>query len=122
LRHSQRQRAAQVAAQVRQWKAANEEGARSACALRSALPSQVSHEDVTDWPWGGAVRLQYPQICIKGLSQKKTGSTDSPPPPVPPPVLGSLVRSAEGLPSTRNWPFRWHLSPTSPPQVISKAM
>jgi hypothetical protein len=41
---------------------------------------------------------------------------------VGPPVLGSLVWSAEGLPSTRNWPFLWPLSPTSPPQVIPKAM
>jgi hypothetical protein len=42
------------------------------------------------------------------------------PAPLPggPPALGSLVWSAEGLPSTRNWPFRWPLSPTSPPQVI----
>jgi hypothetical protein len=47
----------------------------------------------------------------------------APRPPGAPPVLGSLVRRAEGLlPSTRNWPFRWPLSPTSPPQVIPKAM
>jgi hypothetical protein len=42
------------------------------------------------------------------------------PPAGAPPVLGPLVQSAEGLPSTRNWPFRWPLPlpPTSsPPQV-----
>jgi hypothetical protein len=57
--------------------------------------------------------------------RKKIGSADSPPaaprPPGAPPVLGSLVRrSADGLPSTRNWPFRWPLPPTSPPQVVPK--
>jgi hypothetical protein len=59
----------------------------------------------------------------KGLSQKKIGSADSPPaPPGGPPALGcSLEWRAEGLPSTRNWPFRWPLSPTSPPQVTPKA-
>jgi hypothetical protein len=48
----------------------------------------------------------------------------APGPPGAPPVLGSLVWRAEGLPSTRNWPFRWplSLSPTSPPQVAPKAM
>jgi hypothetical protein len=61
-------------------------------------------------------------VCIKGLSQKQIGSADSPPPPGGPPVLRSLVWCAEGLPSTRNWPFRWSLSPTSPSQVIPKAM
>ena len=37
-----------------------------------------------------------------------------------PPVLSFLVRGAEGLPSTRNWPcaFQWLLPPTSPPQVV----
>jgi hypothetical protein len=60
-------------------------------------------------------------LCIKGLSQKNR-VRGLPAPPGAPPVLGSLVRSAEGLPSMRNWPFRWPLSPTSPPQVIPKAM
>ena len=54
--------------------------------------------------------------------RKKKSGPRTPRPPGGPPVLGSLVRSAEGLPSTRNWPFRWPLSPTSPPQVIPKAM
>jgi hypothetical protein len=36
--------------------------------------------------------------------------------------LGMLARSAEWLPSTRNWPFRWPLPLTSPPQVIPKAI
>jgi hypothetical protein len=49
--------------------------------------------------------------------RKKKAGPRTPRPPGAPPVLGSLVCSAEGLPSTRNWPFRWPLSPTSPPQV-----
>jgi hypothetical protein len=57
----------------------------------------------------------------RDFRKNKTGSADSPPPRSPP-VLGSLVWRAQGLPSTRNWPFRWPLSPTSPPQVIPKAM
>jgi hypothetical protein len=36
--------------------------------------------------------------------------------------LSSELAEGEGLPSTRNWPFRWPLSPTSPSQVMSKAM
>jgi hypothetical protein len=38
-----------------------------------------------------------------------------PAPPGGPPFLGMLARSAEGLPSTRNWSFRWPLPLTSPP-------
>jgi hypothetical protein len=58
----------------------------------------------------------------RDFRKKKIGPADFPGPPGGPPVLGSLVRRAEGLPSTRNWPFRWPLPPTSPPQVIPKAM
>jgi hypothetical protein len=55
--------------------------------------------------------------------RKKKSDPRTPRPPGGPPVMGSLVRRAEGLPSTRNWPFRWlPLPPTSPPQVIPKAM
>jgi hypothetical protein len=58
----------------------------------------------------------------RDFRQKKSGLR-TPRPPGGPPVLGSLVwRAEEGLPSTRNWPFRWPLPPTSPPQVIPKAM
>jgi hypothetical protein len=60
------------------------------------------------------------QVQGRGFRKNKTGSADPPPPPGGPPVLGSLVWSAEGLPSTRNLPFRWPLPPTSPPQVIPK--
>jgi hypothetical protein len=84
---------------------------------------------VADWPLalgaGGpqaGFSTPSPQVCTKGLSPKKNRFRGLPAPPGGPPVLGSLVRSAEGLPSTRNWPFRWPLSPTSPPQVIPKAM
>jgi hypothetical protein len=58
----------------------------------------------------------------EGTFAKKNRVRGLPALPGGPPVLGSLVWRAEGLPSTRNWPFRWPLSPTSPPQVIPKAM
>jgi hypothetical protein len=65
-------------------------------------------------PQAGFSALRYVSM---GFRTQKNGPADSPPPPVAgaPPVLGSLVRSAEGLPSTRNWPFRWPLPPTSRP-------
>jgi hypothetical protein len=99
---------------------------------------------VLDVPRGGRLRLLFtihssvpcalrPQVCIKyqvsreGLSQKTKRHADSPPLRCGPPVLGLgfLVRSAEGLPSTRNWPCGPSvapLPPASPPQVIPKAM
>jgi hypothetical protein len=64
---------------------------------------------------GFSFRILRSQICTActkdegAFAKKKIGPADSP-------VLGPLVRRAEGLPSTRNWPFRWPLSPTSPPQ------
>ena len=57
----------------------------------------------------------------QGTFAKKNRIRGLPAPPSGPPVLSFLVRSAEGLSSTHNWPFRWPLSPT-PPQVIPKAM
>ena len=63
-----------------------------------------------------------PSDMYEGTFAKKNRVRGLPAPPGGPPVLGSLVWRAEGLPSTRNWPFRWPLSPTSPPQVIPKAM
>jgi hypothetical protein len=56
--------------------------------------------------------------------RKKKWVRGLPAPPGGSPVLGPgfLSAGAEGLPSTRNWPFRWPLSRTSPPQVIPKAM
>jgi hypothetical protein len=80
----------------------------------------------TDWPL--ALRAHRPQAGFstpryvsRGFrnKNKKSGPRT---PPSGLPVLASLVRSAEGLPSTRNWPFRWPLPPTSPHQVIPKAM
>jgi hypothetical protein len=80
---------------------------------------------VIDWHWVPTahrpVSVTQCSCVSMGFRSKKSGPR-VPRPPGATPVLGSLVRSAEGLPSTRNWPFRWPLPPTSPPQVISKAM
>jgi hypothetical protein len=71
-------------------------------------------------PGGPKPSFSTPRYISRGFRKNKSGP---PRPPGGPPVPGSLVRSAEGrLPSTRNWPFRWPLSSTSPPQVIPKAM
>jgi hypothetical protein len=72
-------------------------------------------------PGGPQSGFSTPRYISRGFRKKKSGPR-TPRPPGGPPALGSLVWSAEGLPSTRNWPFRWPLSPTSPPQVIPKAM
>jgi hypothetical protein len=58
----------------------------------------------------------------QGAFAKQKSGPRTPHHPGAPPVLGSLMWSAEGLPSWRNWPFRWPLPPTNPPQVIPKAM
>jgi hypothetical protein len=68
---------------------------------------------------GACSPVLVPSDMYEGTFAKKSGPSR---PPGGPPVLDSLVWSAEGLPSTSNWPFRWPLSPTSPPQVIPKAM
>jgi hypothetical protein len=80
-------------------------------------------------PGGPQASFGIPRYVSRDFrNNNKNRSADSPPPPVPPPVpgappvLGPLVWSAEGLPSTRNWPFRCPLPPPSPPQVIPKAM
>jgi hypothetical protein len=57
--------------------------------------------------------VSVPSGMYQGAFAKKNGSADSPPPWWRPPVLGFLVRSAEGLPSTRNWPSRWPLLPAT---------
>jgi hypothetical protein len=52
----------------------------------------------------------------EGTFAKKNRVRGLPAPPGAPPALGSLVWRAEGeggLPSTRNWPFRWPLSPAT---------
>jgi hypothetical protein len=71
-------------------------GRRQSLAVAVAVPVPVlsvsvvlSSWSVTDWPWpwGPAVRFWCPQIYArrtKGLSQKKIGSADSPPPRWPP--------------------------------------
>ena len=71
---------------------------------------------------GACSPVLVPSDMYEGTFAKKNRVRGLPAPPGGPPVLGSLVWRAEGLPSTRNWPFRWPLSPTSPPQVIPKAM
>jgi hypothetical protein len=90
--------------------------------------------DVTDWPWGlgaggaqSAVRGPFffsTQVCMRSrrdFRKNKSGPRRRPRPPRPvaPPVLGSLVRrvcvwGAEGLPSTRNWPFARAFAPVAP--------
>jgi hypothetical protein len=72
-------------------------------------------------PGGLQSGFSIPRYVRRDFRKKKSGPR-TPRPPGGPPVLGSLVWRAEGLPSTRNWPFRWPLSPTSPPQMIPKAM
>jgi hypothetical protein len=58
---------------------------------------------------------RVPPDMYQGTFAKKKSGPRTPHPPGGPPVLGSLVWRAEGLPSTRNWSFRWPLSPPSPP-------
>ena len=74
-------------------------------------------QNVTDWTGGQQPGFSSLSYVLKQFYRKKSG------PRTPrPPFLGMLARSAEWLPSTRNWSFRWPLPLTSPPQVIPKAM
>jgi hypothetical protein len=64
-----------------------------------------------------ALGARSPVLVPPGMYQGAFATTKNrarglPAPPGAPPVLGSVVWSAEGLPSTRNWPFRWPLSAT----------
>jgi hypothetical protein len=54
-----------------------------------------------------------PSDVHEGTFAKKKSGPRSPRPPGGPPVLGSLVWRAEGLPSTRNWPFRLPVGPVA---------
>jgi hypothetical protein len=72
---------------------------------------------VADWTGGQQPGFRFLKYVLKQFYRKKSG------PRTPrPPFLGMLAWSAEWLPSTRNWSFRWPLPLTSPPQVIPKAM
>jgi hypothetical protein len=97
----------------------------------------------SDWPWPWVLDAHRPVsvgfnglMCqVSGVYQvsrgfrKKNRACGLPRPPAgAPPFLGFLVRIAEGLPSTHNWPFRGPLAATQQPaarprcQVIPKAM
>jgi hypothetical protein len=67
-----------------------------------------SHTAGAGCPQAGFSALRYVR---RDFRKKKSGPRT--PRPGAPPVLGFLVRSAEGLPSTRNWPFRWSLPPAT---------
>jgi hypothetical protein len=90
-----------------------------------AIGHQLARVLPTD-PGGLQSGFSILRYVRRDFREHKSGPTRTPlpaPPGGPPVVLGSLVRRAKGLPSTRNWPFRrWPLPPTSPPQVIPKAI
>jgi hypothetical protein len=66
-------------------------------------------------PTGRFKKALVPSGMYQGTFAKKKSGPRTPRPPGGPPALGSLVWSAEGLPSTRKWPFQWPLPPTSQP-------
>jgi hypothetical protein len=63
-------------------------------------------------PGGPQSGFSTPRYVSRDFRKKKSGPR-TPRPPGSPPVLGSLVWSAEGLPSTRNWPFRLPVAPVT---------
>jgi hypothetical protein len=81
-------------------------------------------------PGGPQSGFSTRRYVSRDFRKKKSGPRGLPAPPVAPrsSVLGSLVWRAEGLPSTRNWPFRLPVAPVThqpaarPSQVIPKAM
>jgi hypothetical protein len=80
-----------------------------------------SRQAVTDWTRAQQPGFRSLNYVLNGFYRKKSGPR-TPRPPGGPPFLGMLAWSAEGLPSTRRWSFRWPLPLTSPPQVLPKAM
>jgi hypothetical protein len=102
------------------WHASDERGLRvSPLAPTSGAPSLARNIPL-------ALGAHRPVSVHSGMYQGAFAKKSGPRTPRPPggrPALGFFVRNAEGLPSTRNWPFRWPLPLTSrPPQVIPKAI
>jgi hypothetical protein len=81
----------------------------------------IARQNVTDWTGGQQPGFSSLNYVLKQFYRKKSGPR-TPRPPGGPPFLGMLAWSAQWLPSTRNWSFRWPLPLTSPPQVIPKAI
>jgi hypothetical protein len=81
---------------------------------------------VQPYPPSSALRYMYQVSNTKDQGpgprgfRKKKLVRGPPAPPVPWASPGFLsAERGEGLPSTRNWPFRWPLlPPTSPPHVV----
>jgi hypothetical protein len=57
----------------------------------------VGSWNITDWPWGPAVRFYSALRYVRRDFRKKKSGPRTPRPPGGPPVLGSLVWRAEGL-------------------------
>jgi hypothetical protein len=72
--------------------------------MDNAQQQQLKSQMLPIGPGGPQSGFSTPGM-YQGAFAKKIGFTDSLPPPGVPPVLGSLVRSAEGQPSTHNWPL-----------------
>jgi hypothetical protein len=83
--------------------------------------SFIVRQNVTDWTGGQQPGFSSLNYVLKQFYRKKSGPR-TPRPPGGPPFLGMSAWSAEWLPSTRNWSFRWPLPLIGPPQVIPKAM
>ena len=71
-------------------------------------------QNVTDWTGGQQPGFSSLSYVSKQFYRKKSGPR-TPRPPGGPPFLGMSAWSAEWLPSTRNWSFRWPLAATHQP-------
>jgi hypothetical protein len=82
--------------------------------ITAVSSTEYRYREPYRWPCGcPQAGFSTPRYVSRGFHKNKSGPRTPRPPSAPTASLGFLVWSAEGLPSTHNWPFRWPLPPAT---------